>query len=215
MELLLRSDPETSITDAVVICALENGEPCPSLVQALWQRNPSLVVTPLMMKAAKSIVELEFLLQRLGPARGRLQDVAKFVSKNDENYGVDSASRGELLACLIRHDSEIKLTALMVERILPIWNLELLDEFLTHEPALPVTKKLFLNIFESSFRDNELSEFAGILHRHGKRLIFTQEIRDAIDKRHQGEANMERKESFYRLCAREMKWWRKLRPKKW
>lgn len=69
------SEPERSsidgiITEAVVICALENREPCPSLLQALWQRNPSLVVTPLMMKAAKSIVELEFLLQRLGPAGG-------------------------------------------------------------------------------------------------------------------------------------------------
>lgn len=203
MELLLRSDPETSITEAVVICALENGVPRRHLLQALWQRNPSLVVTPMMMKAAKSIVDLKFLLQRLGPARGRLQDVAKFVCENDENHSPNSSSRAELLACLIRHDSKIKLTALMVESILPIRNLELLDEFLTHEPALPATGNLFLNIFESLFRDNALSQFAGILHRHGKRLIFTQEIRDAIDKRHQGEANMERKESFYHLCEKD------------
>lgn len=91
----------------------------------------------------------------------------------------------------------------MVESILPIRNLALLDEFLTHEPALPVTEELFLNIFKRLFRDNELSEFAGILRRHGKKLIFTQEMRDAIDERHQGEANMERKDSFYRLCERD------------
>lgn len=35
-----------------------------------------------------------------------------------------------------------------------------------------------------------------------KKLIFTQKIRDAIDKRHRAETDMERKERFYRLCDR-------------
>lgn len=215
MELLLEIDKDAKVTEAVAVRALELGGRYASrsigrwstskiwTLPMLWERNPSLLVTQAMLKAVRSPDELEFLLQRSGPSTGTLQDVVFHTVNNDSLRGDESAN---MLSLLIRHDSEIKLTPDLVAKTM--WCFEScapLDAFLTHDSGLAITESLFLKIFGvfPTARDYVRKEFADILLKHGKKFIFTQGIRDAIDGAYQKNSDLEIKHKFYSLRERD------------
>ncbi|KAF4458369.1 ankyrin 1 [Fusarium albosuccineum] len=211
MELLLAHGKDVDITEGVVISALGNGcrsdnesdsEKELAFMEYLWRRNPSLIVTKQMLKAAKSIRKLEFLMKHFGQAQGALQDIATFICGKDIYYYTDQAG---MLATLLQFDSGIKLTVSMIEKAITAGDTAHLDTFLAHDPSLPITEKLFLSGFPHFHSCTEASrtQFANILHKHGKRVIFTQKIRDAVDRAYQKQSDLERKEWFYKLRERD------------
>ncbi|KAF7556665.1 hypothetical protein G7Z17_g1205 [Cylindrodendrum hubeiense] len=206
MKLLLGYYEDSSITEGVVIRALQDDgrhdRSETTFLDALWKHDPLLVVTNSMLTAAKSVTSLEFLLQRLGPAPGTLQDVADFISEKDPPY---YESQAKMLSCLIPYDSEMKLTVRMIEHVMRTGGPGPLEDFLTHESTLPITEKLFMTIFGQGLpaKENARSEFAEILHRQGKKMIFTDKIRDAIDRTYQKQTDMQRKWRYYSLRERD------------
>ncbi|KAF5013361.1 hypothetical protein FDECE_608 [Fusarium decemcellulare] len=212
MELLVKHEKDVVITEGVVISALGNG--CRSdnesdskkelaFMEYLWQQNPSLVVTKQMLKAAKSVRNLEFLLQHFGHVQGVLQDVATFICEKDIRYYADQAG---MLATLLQFDSGIKLMVLMIEKVMAVGDATHLDAFLAHDPSLPITEKLFLSGFSHLNKwveESRRMEFANILHRHSKRVVFTQKIRNTVDRAYQKQSDLERKEWFYQLRERD------------
>ncbi|KAH7150207.1 ankyrin repeat-containing domain protein [Dactylonectria estremocensis] len=211
MEMLLEHDQNINITEGVIIRVLQSSGSYDSrsssgtelaFIKTLWERNPSLVVTQRMIKAAKSKSKLEFLLQRLDLAQGTLEYMATFICEKDFLYYDDQAG---MLACIIRSDPEIKLTLRMVEKVMIVGGATPLDTFLTHDPNLEITENLFISIFGTfpTAREAQRMEFADILHRHGKRIVFTQKMRDAVDKAYQKQTDKDSRERFYRLRERD------------
>ncbi|KAF4963269.1 hypothetical protein FSARC_8707 [Fusarium sarcochroum] len=210
-QALWKYDPGIKVTEGVIIRFLKLGDRYDSwgsrgtaleLLESLWPEDSSLVVTDRMLKTAKTLPNLEFLLHRLGPARGKLQDIAKFIwRKGSSHYDKQS----QMLASVVQADPEIELTPRVIEKVMIGGGATALDTFLSHTPSLPITEKLFLTIFGQyrMAREEQRTEFADILRRHDKHVVFTPKIRDAIDRAYQKQTDLERKEMFYSLRDRD------------
>lgn len=119
-----------------------------------------------------------------------------------KNGSVKKNVRAKMLCLLLRHDFDLKLTPdLVAETIFSSQSCDTLDAFLTHDPNLAITEPLFLKIFgESSWTGGrERKEFADVLIKHGKKLNFTQGIRDAIDGAYQKASDRDTRQKFYNL----------------
>lgn len=187
-EFLLDIAQNVDITDGVVLKAIDLSHFYPwrrsttSVLTTIWERKPSMVVTQPMLKTANVTSVLEFLLRRFGPANGMLQDVAFSIADRRDGLINDAA---DMLCLLVRHDSQIKLSSQMVSKVMPTAkDCTTLESFLTHEPGLPITEELLLETILSQrmrYNPGMITAFADTLRRHGKKVIFTQKMRDAID----------------------------------
>ncbi|KAJ4258131.1 hypothetical protein NW762_008272 [Fusarium torreyae] len=210
-QALWNYDPGVKVTEGVIIRVLKLGGRYGNsmsrvteseLLGSLWPEDSFIVVTDRMLKSVRTLSKLEFLLQRLGPARGKLQQVATFVwQKGYLHYDEQS----QMLARLIQVDPEIELTSRIVEKVMVVGRATALDTFLSHTPSLPITEKLFISIFGEfpTAREEQRAEFANILRKHDKQFVFTPKIRDAIDRAYQKQTDLERKEMFYSFRERD------------
>ncbi|KAM0541390.1 hypothetical protein ACHAPJ_013263 [Fusarium lateritium] len=210
-QALWKYDPSVKVTEGVIVRALKLGGRYGNamskvteseLLESLWPEDSSIVVTDRMLKAVRTLSKLEFLLQRVGPARGKLQEIATFIwQKGYLHYDKQS----QMLARIIQADPEIELTSHMVEKVMVVGGATALDMFLSHTPSLPITEKLFISVFGEfpTAREKQRAEFANILQKHIKQVVFTPNIRDAIDRAYQKQTDLERKEMFYSLRERD------------
>ncbi|KAF9777775.1 hypothetical protein IL306_004320 [Fusarium sp. DS 682] len=172
--------------------------------QSLWSEGSSLQVTQEMLKAAKSSSKLDFLLRRLRPAHGTLQDVALYICENDYHYSVDPT---DLLTCVLEFDPKIELSACHIAHLMKKGKTKtkVLDTILTHMPNLVITEELFCSVFgeHPRYGEHRRAEFADIMRRHGKKVFFTKGIRDMIDNAYQEHSDLKKKEVFYSLRERD------------
>lgn len=198
-ELLLNSDDSVEITESVVLKALNLSGRCDSqtsVLDTIWGRKPCLAVTELMLKTARTSEDLQFLLERFGPANGMLQDVASFLA-----YEAPLTQyKADMLWWLLYFDPEIRLVPDMIAEVMSLsGSSAALDVFLTHEPGLSITEELFSALVTKI----DPVQLAGILHKHGKKLKFTQSTRDAIDRACVWYSGMDTKKVLYSLRERD------------
>lgn len=205
-EFLLNIAENVDITEGVVLKAIDLSRFYPwrrsttSVLATIWERKPSIVVTQSMLKTAMVTSVLDFLLRHFGPANGMLQDVAFSIVGRRDSLINDAA---DMLCLLLRHDLQIKLSSEMVGKVMRCANdCTTLESFLTHEPGLAITEELFLETFGSRRMGHPgmMAAFAEILRRHGKKVNFTQKMRDAIDS---ANIDMQTKKMFYDLSGGE------------
>lgn len=122
-ELLLSIAENTDMTECVVIKAIDlsNGDhhhgarSSTSILSTIWERQPSMIITNLMLKTTKVTSVLEFLLRHYGPANGMLQDVALSIAYGSDIFYRDAA---DMLRLLLRYDSQIMLSAEVIANVI-------------------------------------------------------------------------------------------------
>ncbi|KAJ4128491.1 hypothetical protein NW765_012877 [Fusarium oxysporum] len=211
LKALIEYQPGIEVTEGLVIKILSMNSPCrrwgqpeenTELLLSIWPRNSSLLVTDGMLKATTSLLQLKFLLERFGPAHGKLQDIAIWICEKGAEY---SGNQADILALVLQSDSDIKLSPSHLEKIMLGAKPLMLDMVLTHTPSLSITEKLFLSIFREypRAREETRKEFVGVLMRHKKKIVFTEKIRDAIDRAYQEHSDIEKREEWYTLRERD------------
>ncbi|KAF5690733.1 ankyrin protein 1 [Fusarium denticulatum] len=155
-----------------------------------------------MLKAARLVPHLEILLERLGPAQGKLQDVAMWICEQGTDY---SGKQENLLALVLQADPKVDLSTCPLEKMMLGGRPWMLDIVLTHTPSLPITEKLFLSIFREYPEALEVTRkgFAEVLVRHKKKFVFTEKIREVIDRAYQKHSDIDRKDTWYSLRERD------------
>ncbi|KAF4418418.1 ankyrin 1 [Fusarium acutatum] len=211
LKALIEYRPGVEVTEGLVIKVLSivsrhsrwsQPEENTKLLLSIWPRDLPLSVTNPMLKAAKSLPQLEFLLQRFGEAQGKLQDVAVWICEQGTDY---TGNQADMLALVLQADPEIGLSPSHLEKLMLGAKPLMLDILLTHTPSLPITEKLFLSIFREHPRAREETrkEFAEVLIKHQKKIVFTEKIREAIDTAYQNHSDIDKRDIWYSLRERD------------
>ncbi|KAF5582266.1 ankyrin 1 [Fusarium pseudocircinatum] len=213
LKALMRYQPGVEVTEGLVIKILSiahasrysrwwQREECTELLSSIWPRDLPLSVTNAMLKAARLVPHLEILLERLGPAQGKLQDVAMWICEQGTDY---SGKQEDLLALVLQADPKVDLCTSPLEKIMLGGRPWMLDIVLTHTPSLPITEKLFLSIFREYPEALEVTRkgFAEVLIRHKKKFVFTEKIREAIDRAYQKHSDIDKRDTWYSLRERD------------
>ncbi|KAF4899121.1 Ankyrin-1 [Colletotrichum fructicola] len=200
MELLLNFDRAAPATQEILLRDLElydfKGDAKLSVLAELFKRNPELCVTQNMLQAADYAALLEILLSHFRPAAGISEDTLDKIITSTDWQGQ------EILRLLLKHDPSILVSDKIVLQSLkhsssPVDALELL---LDHQPSIVVTPEIFLLVWKKSREDSRL-KVPKLLEKHGKRVIFTDEVRAAIDQAYQLTSEASKKERVHRLRA--------------
>ncbi|KAH7160965.1 ankyrin repeat-containing domain protein [Dactylonectria macrodidyma] len=167
-----------------------------SLLESLWTRNPGLIATADMLKAAQRLVQLEFLLRSFPGTIS--EDVITTISKN----------RSILMTrTLLQHDPTLRISAELAHTLLKFpYYVESLDMMLEERPDVPVTEKMFLTIFGERHLFSSEEQRIGlvkVLQKHGRRLVFTKRMRAAIDEGYQSHSDVEKRDLVYSLRERD------------
>ncbi|KAF5559324.1 ankyrin 1 [Fusarium napiforme] len=213
LKALMGYQPGFEITEGLVITILSiaqasrysrwwQREECTKLLLSIWPRDLPLSVTNAMLKAAELVPHLEFLLERLGSAQGKLQDVAMWICEQGTDY---SGRQETLLALVLQADPKVDLSPSHLEKIMLGAKPWMLDVVLTHTPSLVITEKLFFSIFREYPQALEVTrkEFAEVLARHKKKFVFTEKIREAIDRAYQKHSDIDKRNTWYSLRERD------------
>jgi ankyrin repeat protein len=213
LKALMGYQPGVEVTEGLVITILSiahasrysqwwQREECTKLLLSIWPRDLPFSVTNAMLKAAELVPHLEFLLERLGPAEGQLQDVAIWICEQGTDY---SGRQETLLALVLQADPKVDISPSHLEKIMLGAKPWMLDIVLTHTPSLPITEQLFFSIFREYPQALEVTrkEFAEVFTRHKKKFIFTGKVREAIDRAYQKHSDLEKRETWYSLRERD------------
>ena len=74
---------------------------------------------------------------------------------------------------------------------------------LEHDPSIPITEEVFLRVFEKSSPSLEFNreKLADLMYKYEKRLVFTDNVRKAIDHVYQNTSEAPQKKRCYGLRA--------------
>lgn len=220
IKLVLERDAEVAVTEGVILRALElNKDRSRSyrsqkrrsengVLELLLERKPQLAVTQDMLKAARCHQDLKILLKRLEPGTSVPDDVVAAVSKLPQG----EAFRG--MRILLKFDPTIRLSpklalGMMGSHIGVAERIDALMMLLAHDPALPITPGMFLRVFGTRGevflhgRSSTRSKLARLMREHGKRVVFTEEVKAAFDQAFPHPDDVESAEQFYGLQAAE------------
>lgn len=211
MKLLPDIDPETPVTEEIIFRALEVGaesrvwsfeKEWNDLLETLFDRSSGIAVTQEMLQAVGCAADMEILLKRLEPGTRISTDVLAAVTKielGEANYRklnmLGEACR--TMRLLLKFDPSIRPDPKMALQMIKNSNaIDALEMFLEHDPSMPITEKIFLEIFgQKDFRE----ELADLMHKYGIRLVFTDKIREVIDHAYQRTSETANKKRFYSL----------------
>ncbi|MCJ1385190.1 hypothetical protein MMC17_008311 [Xylographa soralifera] len=204
MKLLLDIDPETPVTEEVVFRALKIGDDVnrrysrheqegKDVLEALFDRSPDIIVTEEMMQAVRCEEDMEILLKHLEPGTRISTDVIVAVSKLGEGHVYLT------MRPLLKFDPSIRLDPKMALQMIRYPNaFNALEMLLEHDSRMPVTDEMFLEIF-GELNEPDREELADLMHKYGTRLVFTDEVREAIDRAYQNESEAATKMQLYSL----------------
>ena len=221
MKLLLNIDLETIVTEEVIFRALEMGndstrserlikEQGNGALEALFDRSPDIAVTQEMLQVVRCAEDMEILLKRLRPDTSISTDVVTAISKielGEENlFNLPVLEEAYLtMRPLLKFDPSIRLDHKMaLHMVRPYNGIDALEMLLEHDPSMPVTEEMFLRIFGLGHlrifgRGHHGDKFADLLHKFGKRLVFTDEMREVIDQAYCDQSEAAKRERFYSL----------------
>ncbi|ROW04889.1 hypothetical protein VMCG_04769 [Cytospora schulzeri] len=203
MKLLLDRDSEVPVTHAVVLHALKldpqlrSNDSEQAVLEVLFERDPYIPVTHDMLEAVRCAADMEILLKRLEPGTPISNDVVLAV--------VSALPRSEtfrMMRLLLDFDTNIELSLEVSHMVIKIPDaLDALEMLLDHNPSMPVTPKIFLRVFEKfpHARESTRESLADLMIKYGKRVVFTDKVRTAIDESYANHSDVEKKELFYSL----------------
>jgi hypothetical protein len=207
MKLLLDIDPETPVTEEVVFRALEIGNDSDrryrrhkqegkDVLETLFERSPDIAVTEEMVQAVRCTPDMEILLKHLEPGTRISIDVVATVSK------IELEGAYLTMRPLLKFDPSIRLDPKMaLQTIHGIGDIKALEMLLEHDPSMPVTEEMFLQIFGQSLTWKEAirEKLADLMHKYGKHLVYTAKVREAVDHTYQSTSEAAKKKRFYSL----------------
>ena len=208
MKLLVEIDTESPVTEEIIFRALEIGTVTDrrhtsreqlgrEVLDILLDHNPDIVVSDEMLQAARCAADMEVLLNHLNPGARLSTDVVAAVSKSKQQ---EEAYR--MMRLLLEYDPSIKLDPNIVLQMMILPDaVDTLDMLLERDPSMPVTEEIFLRVFgPSSSRDTwTRTRLADLMDKYGKRLVFTDRLREVIDRAYQSKDSVGRKKRFYSL----------------
>ncbi|KAF7555581.1 hypothetical protein G7Z17_g2090 [Cylindrodendrum hubeiense] len=207
IRVLLDQNPEIPATPSLVIHVLsiegsgyrERHTGRRELLEELWNRNPSLIVTEDILKASQCTEDLEFLLPRFSGTIS--EDVIEAAAGRTTFYDT-----GAMIRLLLRYEPTIRLSAELVPKLLiyPKY-VESLEMLLEHDKETPITEKVFLTIFGNSHMVSETtrSRLVKLLYDYDRKLVFTKAMRSAINAAYQSHSDLEKRDLFYGLRERD------------
>lgn len=207
MKLLLDINPETPVTEEVIFRALEirndlrgwcrwRTKEEKEVLETLFDRSTDIAVTQEMLQAARFEADMEILLKRLEPGTRISTDVVAAISK------LELGEAYPTMRPLLKFDPSIRLDSEMaLQTIGYSTEIDALEMLLEHDPSMPVTEEMFLRVFGNSSSSTELAreKLAHLMYKYGKRLVFTDNVRKAIDHTYQNTSEAAKKKRFYGL----------------
>lgn len=206
MRLLLDIDPETPVTKEVIFRALEFGNDSKLLyrwlkegndvLETLFDRSPDIAVTQEMLQAVRCAADMETLLKHLEPGTRISTDVVAAVSK------IELGEAYLTMRPLLKFDPSIRLDPKMALQMISYPNfIGALEMLLEHDPSMPVTEEMFLQIFGQfpTSRESDREKLADLMHKYGTRLVFTDKVQEVIDLAYQSKSEAAKKKRFYSL----------------
>ncbi|KAF9871950.1 hypothetical protein CkaCkLH20_10582 [Colletotrichum karsti] len=183
---LLDFDRELCIAEAVVLQALKLGHRHPTrwgndhgTLESLFQRDSRLRVTQTMLREARCETDMEILLEHLDSKMKISDEVVDSISRLDTNEKLP------ILRLLTQFDAGIRFSPRVVLRCIEksFQALDTLAMLLKHDPSIFITPSIFLRVFETKCFDMDAhrSKLVELLHTHGKRVFFTNEIKTATE----------------------------------
>ena len=208
VELLLAHDPEIPVTEAAIIGAIgcDYAQEDSYVLELLLDRIPEKKVTDEMLQAAKTPKIMGMLLQR--------RSKEQMISPQTLEAVTFRCSEGaRVVQQLLKHDTSVKITPSLIWRAITSDSDEasLMRAFFEHDPSLAITQENFMTLvnemsnkkeMRNLYPRSEIEEIPSILLEYGKTVVFTDEIREAIDKSFQSESDKETRELLYRLEKR-------------
>lgn len=183
-------EPSLLPTEAIITQVSQAGQyetyTAVALFETMLVRDPELQFAPTLFEGAKMEYEVaEYLLSYIEDFRLTFEML-------------ESAS-WEVAELLLQYDFDFRVTEHMTVRLLAKdhW-LGWLDIILDREPEMPVGEALFLKALEASgMYHGGLDEFLDGLERHGKRLVYTDAMREAVEEAFPTYSEQAKKERLY------------------
>ncbi|KAM5372227.1 hypothetical protein ACJA88_008976 [Fusarium oxysporum] len=197
--LLVKRGEQPVSEDLIIRFLSEERRPSQENLEVLFDHIGGLEITPRMLNiglskhAFKSLSKARELSVHITPDMLESQtDLGTLKALIEYQPGIES-------------DSDIKLSPSHLEKIMLGAKPLMSDMVLTHTPSLSITEKLFLSIFREypRAREETRKEFVGVPMRHKKKIVFTEKIRDAIDRAYQEHSDIEKREEWYTLRERD------------
>jgi hypothetical protein len=166
------------------------------VLETLFDRSPDIAVTEEMVQAVRCAPDIEILLKHLEPGTRISTDVVAAVSK----IGLGGACL--TMRPLLKFDPSIRLDPKMALQTIGYSDqIDALDMLLEHDPSMLVTEEMFLQIFGQSlvWEEPHREKLADLMHKYGKRLVFTAKVREAVDHTYQSTSEAAKKKRFYSL----------------
>lgn len=207
MKLLVEIDPETPITEEVIFRALEIGNVSDrrhtsrkqegrEVLETLLDHSPDIAVSEEMLQAVRCAADMEILLNRLDPGTCISTHVVAAVSK----LKLGEAYR--TMRPLLEFDPSIKLDPDTVLQMIVLPDaIDALEMFLEHDPSMPLPEEIFLRVFGRfpASSESKRKRLADLMHKYGKRLVFTDKVREVIDQAYQSKSEAAKRKRFYSL----------------
>ena len=215
IQVLLDHNKDIPITEDIILAALASSVRDPfmrrrkksksakHLVQHLFARNSRLQVTADMLKAAKNREDLEVLLAHASRSLRITPDILEAVALDRFSF-----EKREFVLLLLAHDKTAKIPESVLRECMVGYQKDSIAHmtvFLKHDPNLVITAELLKEIVtKHESRDEQLlrrkperMQLAELLLRFGKRAVFTNELREALNEEFAEDPEV--KELFYGL----------------
>lgn len=167
------------------------------MLELLWQRNPALRVDGAMLQAAKEPGDLGFLLARAEDGFRVEEGVVRAAAGSYRRTG-------ELLRVLLGWDPEARseeedvLRAVRGRGEREVW-----EFMLDCRSEVGISEAVVLAVFDpeggGGFRDKDREEWASLMRERGKKVVFTEKMRVAVDRALESRSQAPLRELIYSL----------------
>ncbi|KAF9630713.1 hypothetical protein BFW01_g1275 [Lasiodiplodia theobromae] len=197
IDVLLWYDEHVVPTERVVLNALDhldshwdlsNPKNHWPILQLIWERNPSIIVSDEMLLLAKHPNDMDFLMSRASPHLTITDAVFRAAIRPPVTPAMFRA--------LFSHRNDLRITesvaceAVRRDNSAAVW-----EVLLEYQPGLEVTAKLL--------DDTELTvEWVDLMKKYGKTVVFTDLMRDSIEQRLRSPSLATLRQMIYSLTRR-------------
>ncbi|KAB2575533.1 Ankyrin-1 [Lasiodiplodia theobromae] len=197
IDVLLWYDEHVVPTERVVLNALDhldshwdlsNPKNHWPILQLIWERNPSIIVSEEMLLLAKHPNDMDFLMSRASPHLTITDAVFRAA--------IRPPVTPTMFRVLFSHRNDLRITesvaceAVRRDNSAAVW-----EVLLEYQPGLEVTAELL--------DDTELTvEWVDLMKKYGKTVVFTDSMRDSIEQRLRSPSLATLRQMIYSLTRR-------------
>ncbi|KAF4536397.1 Ankyrin repeat domain-containing protein 17 [Lasiodiplodia theobromae] len=197
IDVLLWYDEHVVPTERVVLNALDhldshwdlsNPKNHWPILQLIWERNPSIIVSEEMLLLAKHPNDMDFLMSRASPHLTVTDAVFRAAIRRPVTPAMFRA--------LFCHRRDLRITeSVACEAVRRDNSAKVWEVLLEYQPELEVTAELL--------GDTELTvEWVELMKKYGKTVVFTDSMRDSIEQRLRSPSQATLRQMIYSLKRR-------------